>query len=37
MKTIKKLIKMPFIMLVGIIGVIICAHYEFAKYLWTNK
>ena len=29
MKIFKKLIQMPFIILVGIIGVIICAHYEF--------
>jgi hypothetical protein len=37
MNKLKNLIKMPFTMLVGAIGVIACAHYEFSKYLWKTK
>jgi hypothetical protein len=37
MKILKNLIKMPFTLLMGAIGVVICAHYEFSKYLWENK
>lgn len=37
MQKIKNIIRIPFILMFGFLITVICAHYEFSKYLWKNK